>query len=466
MSQFENISLEDVIPSLNEIYNSIDIRALILNENGDWKNIFTFIQFTRRTSADIKEEHKIIIEKIGSLDDEKVKIIMMAYNIEEFKNIYNQLKDGYINMGELKTYFIANTNKNYTIGKFSRWDLSGELSEYPNYGITFEDNEKLPLYYNRVRDATKKYGINDIYPLMNSWFSQKQFENRYNLKIIFPIYCKIINFDCKNNYEIYINIKIDKKLVEDTSIWINRLITDSNNIKKFLDRKNLKLSNIPNVIQNDFFYYDITLDYEEINSHNVFDITISNKKYGLLVEESQYMGRYGKKKENTLFYLFNQFEANEIFEKNIYESPKSQALFELSISWLLELLGYNTIYLSKDGEILKEDKIHKGSADIIAYNDISKFFYVIDCTISPPSSEKIDKIRNTAEYIARKNDMFVKPFIFCAQNCYAVKNDNKNVGVKIIDKEDIIKLYQIYKGIGYTNELKEIMGDEIPAKID
>jgi len=151
--------------------------------------------------------------------------------------------------------------------------------------------------------------------------------------------------------------------------------------------------------------------------------------------------------EYPLLETYKLFEANEILDRN-FENPNNDKDFELSVYWYLELIGFHTIKLEK-GEIIRENKINKGSADILFYDNESKTMFAVDCTIGVPAADKIDKIRNTSNYISECYKFPVKPIIFTPKICTAVKSNAKENEVNIIDKEDIIILKQYFKN-GYS----------------
>lgn len=55
------------------------------------------------------------------------------------------------------------------------------------------------------------------------------------------------------------------------------------------------------------------------------------------------------------------------------------------------------------------------SADIIAYDPENNTLLVIDCTITQPRKDKINKIKNTSDYLSEKiKDVLIFPVIFCS----------------------------------------------------
>lgn len=140
---------------------------------------------------------------------------------------------------------------------------------------------------------------------------------------------------------------------------------------------------------------------------------------------------------------FSLFDAGKNMEKHLL-NPKDEEDFVASFSWLLEMIDIRSLKLGRD-EIVRENKTQKGSADIIAYDSKSNKVLVVDCTIGVPSEPKIDKIRNTAKYIARRITFPVEAVIVAAAKSPAVKDQAQKYHVKILDNTDLEKLIGLYK---------------------
>ena len=157
-------------------------------------------------------------------------------------------------------------------------------------------------------------------------------------------------------------------------------------------------------------------------------------------------------KENLTPYNYNRI----FLETGTYTGGGVQIAlwsgFEKVISTFLELLHFSTIHLGKDGETIRENKMEIGSADILLYEAENENLFLIDCTLRAPSNQKIDNIRNSADYISRKMGYQIKPIIFCASNCPQVKEGAVKTNVKIYDLEDLKQFLSTYKQ-GYISSI-------------
>ena len=105
-------------------------------------------------------------------------------------------------------------------------------------------------------------------------------------------------------------------------------------------------------------------------------------------------------------------------------NPKNAEDLVSAFSWLLEMINITSLQLGRD-ESVKEDKTVRGSADIIAcYRESnSNVILAVDCTIGVPDGHKIDKIRNTADFISRKIGFPVKAVIVTSEKSSITKEE-------------------------------------------
>lgn len=458
MSSFQSYNLEKLSEVAKKLYSSIDVRSLIIKEEENWRNIYTMITCTRRKLVDLQKEHEDVISKIGSIDDDRIKLIIHSLEINEISDLFEQLKEGCLKMGDLETsLFVKLSPDDSRLHHYSD-DFSGELSEYETYGLRLTNQKELPLYQQEIGRLLSLSGFDDPRVVIRSWFNTKRYEQSDNLLLIFPVYTQIINIIVNNSYDVEFNVKIDEKFFQNTNIWVSMLSSRYDN-SKLRERQGYKVENLSFNNQENFYYINKSCQFKGINDDDIIKIVISNDEYGLLVEKDMYVSHQIDGKQGILKQTFDLFSGRKFLDKNLLD-PKDDRFFEKSVSWLLELIGLKIIHLDKMGEIIYEGKVEKGSADIIGYNNSSRYLYVIDCTISPPHPQKIDKLLNISKYIARKKDIQTKPYIFCAVNCPTVKADAKINGVIIIDLTDIQKIYQIFKEENNRYQLNSIFQDK------
>jgi hypothetical protein len=161
---------------------------------------------------------------------------------------------------------------------------------------------------------------------------------------------------------------------------------------------------------------------------------------------------------------FKQFKAFDFF-KNGFEDLKEHPQVKSSI-WLLSLLDANPIPLGifdKDGEqIMKNGNKLNYSGDILAIFEGVPI--IVDCTVSVPNTQKIDKISNTAEYLTKTTGKRIIPLMISNQPGKAMRQEAYNNQVLLLDQTDISEILDLVldnKLIGakqlFLNKLRQII---------
>jgi hypothetical protein len=110
---------------------------------------------------------------------------------------------------------------------------------------------------------------------------------------------------------------------------------------------------------------------------------------------------------------------------------------------IVSLLGFNCINLGAfrdEDENMMHESARLHAIDIISYHPTFRLFLACDCTINPPASDKIDKIRNAAKYVGGEINGEIVPVIFCNKDCTKSCQEAKDAGVNIIDLPRITQL--------------------------
>lgn len=202
---------------------------------------------------------------------------------------------------------------------------------------------------------------------------------------------------------------------------------------------NTDLSVITN--KNGFF----ELCYRIPNNEGEFTINVvfsGDEKY-----ESSFHKIKGTVVKNTdsLYSGFRNFKAFD-YLKSGFEEDKEQPQISSTI-WLLSILNINSVPLGiikRDGETIQENgKLLNYSVDILAQAD--EVFLAIDCTVTVPSNQKIDKILNSTKYLNKKTNQNYIPVIVSNQYTSSAKEDAIKNKVVIIDKNDIQEILDYLK---------------------
>jgi hypothetical protein len=124
-------------------------------------------------------------------------------------------------------------------------------------------------------------------------------------------------------------------------------------------------------------------------------------------------------REISILQAFRLFHAFNYIENGFNE--EKEYLQIMSTVWLLSLLQFNPIPLglrTKNGENLDiNGNVLSLSADILASNN-EGYSLVIDCTVTVPPADKLNKLLNTSKYILEHSSKKFIPVVRHQQICF------------------------------------------------
>jgi hypothetical protein len=206
---------------------------------------------------------------------------------------------------------------------------------------------------------------------------------------------------------------ISKKILLQDEKSLLQLESTSNEYGRFVF--NLTLPNISGEFIV-FFIFNEDEYYKGTEMHNPYIVT-----------ETQFSPLLGG---------FKQFIASDFFDVNKIETESDQRNFVLCIFSILEFNIIDLAHKKKEGEKLRNNTPNL-SADFIC-TDTDGRYLVIDCTLSTPDSQKIDRIENMSTELFKRTGIKFLPTIISNLNA---KEAKKGETVLIIDRNDIESLF-------------------------
>ena len=450
MPSFDKMIQKQAIDYAEKLYESFGVKSIIVLKEKEWINVFTLIQLTRRKVEDLSKQNGFLEERLGKIDYPNFKVILQAKPIDQFRSTITELKSGYLKIGDLNTKLLANNSdaiENQRIGHYGSFVHSGEYAEFNYYTVTLsmDTNPSNVLYEANISPTS--LGLRDYEDLACSWLGINSLEYQVNVFIAYPLYATINKIGYQGGSEVKISLKIDEHLLENSEIWLNR--SPPGDRVPIIERHPYELRACEKTLEDGFYYINLSHNFAAINIMDKVTATLLNRELGQLTikEETIYfpLEGFGPFKR-----AFNLFDAGKKLEEHLFNPKKAEDL-ESAFTWLLEMINISALRLGRN-ESVREETTERGSADILAiYHEKSaEQIIAIDCTINVPDGNKIDKIKNTADYISRKIGYPIKPVIVTSVNTALTKEEGKKHDVKIIDRADIEKILVYYnKGHDY-----------------
>lgn len=455
MSSLSLMPLKKSLPIITQYFHSFAIKSFMLKKDKKWINVFSHIQLSNKESKELFTEYSRVEAQIGKIDLENIKIVFRAEDICHFEKCMHDIQQGSLTVGDYKLQFRGEIKDFQSITfRISRYMKHGELSEYEIY-LSELDNAIQPKQYLQENGISSSiFGLSDLNDLALSWFGNQRFDQLGSLVLIAPLYAKINSVQYVAPSTIEVNVKIHEKLTDRTVLWIIK--KTGTNYQVITYRECYKTTSAPSTLQEDFTYITFDYKFEGINTTDQIEIKLNHELLGNLSSEKYPISWLLTEITDPFRKSFELFESSDKLLVNI-SKPKKSDDFEIAVSWLLQLFGFKTVHLTSLGEKLKS-KVVRGSADILAYYSKDTKLFCIDCTVTSPPHDKIDKIKHTADFISEQIKLPVRPIIFSAINCEIAKEQGKQIDVLILDQQDIGRLLQIYQlGQHHLQKIHQIL---------
>lgn len=151
------------------------------------------------------------------------------------------------------------------------------------------------------------------------------------------------------------------------------------------------------------------------------------------------------------------FKICNLLTQNINQNNDTK--YQQSISLLLTLLNFPTVNLGSfgnEGEQIKDSRVQSFSCDIISFVSQINSCLIIDCTLSVPTEEKINRIHNTTSYLEEKLSAKLIPVIISAARVPS-KHTATTAKVRVIDKLELNNLVDLVNSGDITEAQKQFL---------
>ena len=497
------IKLSDIINTFKNAYRSIEIRAAFVRENqsvgtnqivSHWHNLFTVMRFD--SGSVIESANEIC------LDGPNIKFIVWRYLFND--SILNGLIRGFSEQNIGLNRISNQPDYPSSISLNTKYDLMGqEGSLYPIYREQY--NEKYPLvvkiFQSSAMDKARSIFQNDSdisrsIESMNHDTPEsalKEFlrvnfspilEPRDNFHLVFKIPFKIDDVKMMRNSSEGFDLKIFITTEIDTERNLKCLVRQklSNGI---INRSN-HLLNLPPV-QTDKQQAHLGLWIWKTEDRLVNDLD-SIVEVDLFHERLGKIDTYSKplkelliqEDRNPLFIALTAFcpratlteilESPSKFSSKAIRDPQNNIgrLYEVTIQWLLTLMGLRSIWLHSYEDLKTESSFQLGSVDCIAYSDQKNVLLLIGCTTNAPTSEEIKRLENLRKHFLKnvfKGDA-IKIYALLFTGAHKPSSENipsSDEETRVYYKEDISGLLD-YAAEGKGDSfIEEVMHFTVPT---
>ena len=452
---YEMEDFTSLLNVLGKAYSAVDLRFLSVKLNEKLFCTHGAIRFTHRTTDEVIAEYEILTERLGSREIDEAKILFNAYPFEKWHIIMKQFEAGRLQIDEESMYFfepmpfdkIFIANNLLTTEESKEW----EIKEF-FYDFRREETVQVSNVLRQI--DFKKSGYKYGEEFGKAWIKMINLQFQVP-RIVFglPVYVHISGAEPLTENELKVHVKCHKELLP-LSL---KHSTYKSNIDWPFEKNSVSLESSDAAIKGDFAYLETPIGFTYGPKHQVY-LAVVHEEIGKIVEYGkasiEYIESRKKELEAPPLGIISKFAGD--FEKSLlqpYELQDPEFVFERTVYWLFTLAQFEAYWLKGADQLKIGEGFSPGGADILVCDSESRLYLLVNCTLNPPRSEKINKIKNVSDYFSNNLNVVVRPLEVVAQDARASKVEFGHI-TKIFDYHDLHMLIQTLKEKG-RKELRE-----------
>ncbi len=455
------IKLSDFIDWMSEVYKSIDLRVATGKIDDKWVNALTVIRFSSQGRDDIDAQFKEIENRLGEIRADNFQILQHTYSFGELDSLVSEFKQEKLILEGREIHFGNSI------------DLPSFEDRFPSYHDTIINKEGYPTLdlslgrHSSVLDVEviakeiRKFGFNDIYEAVKELLELTRFAqpSGFDVVVSAPFYARIKEFDfegqtSKTKVEFHENV---------SGLVLNVLLREKERDGRIKLRRSIEMAEgkiwdkggefkvweseveLPTATRNDYLTVKLAAHKESLEELDEIDSSANSVDYFRKIKEPVWM---------PFISCFSRFCSVEDFREQLTKPHGrkipgvggADKVFERSIQWLLNLVGYPAIKLDEYEKLkARKTKVDLGSVDVVAYNGSRRSLFLINCTIHIPASKEMESYNNVRgclyNELFKDSDIQIIPIVFSAQrDLKLTKGEGQKIGVKIFDIDDMEKI--------------------------
>lgn len=402
----------EAVDNLLDTYNSIDARVVAFIDDSVWKAAFLILRFRSEEENDLKKEHQELLDKIGKIEEKDFCVKLDAFSISSWNSLKEQWgKNAICFESDFAINFDRTNDLNVLVSHPSNYYYNHVDTKWNSY---FSETRSLKdvsvpskiKQYDKIAQSLKFKNIESYISVALSLEEQKlQTEEGFCL-ILAPVFFTIsdpvfdndsVTIEGKGYADKKISIVIDffkKRNGSNPYIWKDRI-----DIPLFV-KGSLKISN-----------FSINHPIPNLSLDDGFKVSIYREN-GLLLQEgyTQDVGNHWNTKSsltNPIYPIFKEFVVLDNLKKMLLQSTSTSGKnhsdnFEKAVSWLMSILGLNSIWLGKDFESSGSNE-ERVVIDILGHNN-SNHIFLVNVTTGIPNLSDFARERRFRENIHNKTN--------------------------------------------------------------
>ena len=433
---------------LGKAYSSIDLRFLSVKVDDKLLCSHGAIRFTHKTTDEVRGEHEVLEERLGSREIEEAKILMDVYAFDKWHTLKRQFEAGKIQIDGASLDFLSviplkkirRSSEILATEESKEWEIIQFFYDFTTDANVHASNILQQIDFGK---GGCRYGED----FAQAWLRMNLNYQIPRIAFALPLYVRISGAEPSIENTLKVHVKCHKKLLPLTL----QSSTYKRNIEWPFERNNasLKISNAS--ISGDFAYLETPIGFTYGWEHDVY-LVLVHEEIGKLIDYGKasigYIESRKKELEAPPLGILSEFAGDFVkllLQPSEFKNP--DLVFERTVHWLFTIAQFEAYWLKGADQLKIGGGFSPGGADILVCDSESKLYFLVNCTLNPPSSEKVNRIKNVSDIFSKKLNVAVRPLEVVALDASASKSQFGQI-IKIFDYHDLHRLIQTLKNKG------------------
>lgn len=473
-------SIADFLRAFEGVYEALDVRAAVVrgNEKEQWLLVALSVHVRMGSPEAAKQEFRDTVRRFGAIDSPVFRIIQQCYPITEAPRFFDEVRTGNL-MLEDSRIWLSDSCDIQTLAGSVRVDYHKPSDRWPRIEhqrqIVTKNQSVNQLLVNNsdiLRD-TELAGYEDprlaVRTLLGIDISRSSEPGGVWIACDIPV--RLLPTEAtRNGKEFKLKLRAEAHpAIEDVACTIRR--TGGPYGSDVLQQQSvIKLSRSAEAKNFALWLGEILLPVERDDQ---VTLEILSSKVGKLfhINNIRPFNLLPIEQTNPLWVALRLFCPPEEIGQLLQEPHKVKTeltnitntarLFEVSVQWLLSVLGFRAIWLHKY-ERLKDANMDFGTVDCLAYKEDEDLLLLVNCSLAAPDPSELnrheDLMTRLINQLFQDSGVKVRSALFTtAHKPEATQQNSRGTAIKVFFKEDIDQLLRLAESGQTMDYLRSII---------
>lgn len=416
----DSFQILSFIETFKSIYRTIEVLSSIKKEAESWRAVGIVLHVRIQPPEVVREEFRNLEETYGRINTDRFQIVQFCCDFEDLNEIETNLRNGVLNFDKFQIKFpngisiqsiggyVSDSLNGFSVGEAIRWPILKTQKDLD----TKESLQQILGTEPKIFRDSEVAGYLDPYTAINHLLGVKVHGGSYpTLWFGCDLPARIERFIVLRNSIGPLSLTVQVLAKTGISgLSCNFRQKDRSHEDKIVFQKVLPLS--ASKMMGDLQQWEGTVDLNlEPGFRDRVSIELIQNDVGRLYAKTiSPLEMLPREERNPLFVALTRFCGVERI-KELLESPqiiktpdnyslkKVDKLYEVSVQWLLSVMGFQAVWLHSY-EKMEVSGYDYGSVDCLAYHVSRHALLLVNCTTGPPNQTEIERQKELQHRLA------------------------------------------------------------------